>query len=58
MINKITEYSRSAEVPLVVDGELARFTVLTSPGITVVPGDPANPIEDMSDDDIAMMVQE
>ena len=58
VINKITEYSRSVEVPLVVDGELARFTVLTSPGITVGPGDPANPIENMSDDDIAMMVQE
>ena len=58
VINKITEYSRSVEVPLVVDGELARFTVLTSPGITVVPGEPANPIEDMSNDDLAMRVQE
>ena len=58
VINKITEYSRSVEVPLVIDGELARFTVLTSPGITVVSGDPANPISDMSNDDLAMRVQE
>ncbi len=58
VINKVTEYSKSVQVPLVVDGELARFTVLTSPGITVVPGEPANPIADMSNDDLAMRVQE
>jgi hypothetical protein len=58
VINKITEYSRSVEMPLVVNGELARFTVLTSPGITVGPGDPANPIEDMNNDDLAVRVQQ
>lgn len=58
VINEVTEYSRSVEMPLVVDGELARFTVSSPPGITVGPGDPANPIEDVNDDDLAMRVQE
>ena len=58
VIDKITEYSGSVEVPLVVNSELARFTVLTSPDITVVPGEPANPIEDMNDDDLAVRVQQ
>lgn len=58
VINKLTEYSRSLDLPLGVSGELARFTVLASPGVTVVEGEPANPIADMDNDDLAMRVQQ
>ena len=51
VINKLTEYARSVDLPLDVGGELARFTVLASPEVTIVPGDPANPIADMSNED-------
>jgi len=56
--NKLTEYSRSVDLPLSVSGELARFTVLASPEVTVVPGEPANPLADMDNDDLAETVQE
>ena len=58
VINKLTEYARSVDLPLDVGGELARFTVLASPEVTIVPGDPANPIADMNDEDLAETVQE
>jgi hypothetical protein len=58
VVNKLTEYSRSVDLPLGVGGELARFTVLASPEVTLVPGEPANPVADMDNDDLAMTVQE
>ena len=58
VINKLTEYARSVDLPLDVGGELARFTVLASPEVTIVPGDPANPIGDMDNEDLAETVQE
>jgi hypothetical protein len=58
VINKLTEYSKALDLPLDVNGDLARFTVLASPGVTLVEGNPANPIEDMSRDELAMRVQQ
>jgi hypothetical protein len=58
VVNKLTEYSRGVEFPLGVSGELARFTVLATPEVDIVPGDPANPVADMDNDELAMMVQE
>lgn len=57
VINKMTEYSRSVDIPLSTDGELARFTVLATPKIDIVPGRPANPVGDMDNDELAERVQ-
>lgn len=57
VLNKLTEYSRSVDLPLGVGGELARFTVLATPEVTVA-GEVFNPVADMDNDDLAMMVQE
>ncbi len=58
VINKLTEYARTMDLPVLGGGQLGRFTVLASPEVTVVPGEPANPIADMDNDDLAMTVQE
>ena len=58
VINKLTEYARSMDLPLVGGGQLGRFTVLATPEVTVVPGEPANPVADMDNDELAMKVQE
>jgi hypothetical protein len=58
VINKFTEYARSMDLPLAGGGQLGRFTVLATPEVTVVPGEPANPIADMDNDELAMTVQE
>lgn len=57
VVNKVTEYSRSVDIPLSTDGELARFTVLATPKIDLVPGRPANPVGDMDNDELAERVQ-
>jgi len=58
VISKITEYARRMDLPLAGGGQLGRFTVLATPEVTVVPGEPANPVVDMSNDELAMTVQE
>lgn len=58
VVNKVTEYSRSVDVPLSTSGELARFTALATPKIDLVPGRPANPVGDMDNDELAQRVQE
>jgi hypothetical protein len=58
VVNKFTEYARSMDLPLAGGGQLGRFTVLATPEVTVVPGEPANPIADMDNDELAMTVQE
>jgi hypothetical protein len=58
VINKFTEYARSMDLPLAGGGQLGRFTVLATPEVTVVPGEPANPIADMDNDELATTVQE
>lgn len=56
VINSMAEYARSVTVgPL--SGELARFTALATPKITIVPGQPANPVDDMDNKALAEMVQ-
>lgn len=57
-VNVAAEYARSVEVLSGLGGELARFTALSTPKIDVVPGEPANPVADMSNADLAEMVQE
>lgn len=58
VVNKLTEYARTMDLPVLGGGKLGRFTVLSSPEVTIVPGEPANPIADMDNDELAMTVQE
>jgi len=57
VINKITEYARTMDLPLAGGGQLGRFSVLASPEVTVA-GEVLNPIADMDNDELAMTVQE
>lgn len=57
VINKLTEYARSMDLPLASGGQLGRFTVLATPEVTVA--DRAlNPVADMDNDELAMTVQD
>ena len=55
VVDKPTEYSRAVDIPLVVSGELGRSTAPSSPEVTVVPVEPANPPADTDNDDLAEM---
>lgn len=56
VINSVAEYARSVDIgPL--SGELARFTALSTPQITVVPGQPANPVGEMDNRELAETFQ-
>lgn len=55
--NHLAEYSRSAQVPVLADQEVARFTVLSTPKVTVL--DRAfNPIAGKSNRQLAQRLQE
>lgn len=56
VVNKLAEYKRQVSLgPL--SGELARFSVFTSPEVEVG-GQQFNPVADMSNAELAMLVQE
>lgn len=57
VINKLTEYARTMDLPLAGGGQLGRFTVLSSPEVTVA-GEALNPVADMDNDELANTVQE
>lgn len=54
--NVIAEYAREVNLGP-IGGELARFTVLSTPTVEVGPIGPLNPVEEMSNREIAEMVQ-
>lgn len=57
VVNKLTEYARTMDLPLAGGGQLGRFTVLSTPEVTVA--DRAlNPVADMDNDELAMTVQD
>lgn len=56
VVNAIAAYSRTVSAGG-LEGDLGRFTVLSTPKIDVVPGRPANPVGDMDDDDLAETFQ-
>lgn len=57
IVNVIAEYSRMVGIgPL--EGELARFTVLSTPAVEVGPVGPLNPVDDMDNRELAETVQE
>lgn len=56
VVNQIAEYKRQVSLgPL--DGELARFSVFTTPQVEVA-GQQFNPVDDMSNEELAQMVQD
>lgn len=56
VINRLAEYSREVSLgPL--GGELARFTVLSTPKVEVGPVGPLNPIKDMDEEELAERLQ-
>lgn len=57
VVNVMAEYSRSVDLPFDAGGELARFTVLATPKVTIA-GQQMNPVEDMDDEELAEMMQE
>jgi hypothetical protein len=56
VVNQVAEYARSVELGP-IGGELARFTVLSSPSVEVGPVGPLNPIDDMDNKELAEMMQ-
>lgn len=57
VVNVVAEYAREASIGF-VSGELARFTVLSTPTVEVGPVGPLNPIKDKSNRELAEMVQQ
>jgi len=56
VVNRIAEYSREVSLGP-IGGELARFTVVSTPTVEVGPVGPLNPVDDMDDQEIAEMMQ-
>lgn len=56
VVNKLAEYKRQVDLA-VLTGELARFSVFTSPSVEVA-GQQFNPVSDMTNAELAELVQE
>lgn len=57
VINRLAEYSNEVEIGP-IGGELARFTVLSTPKVEVGPVGPLNPVDDMSEKELAQKLQQ
>lgn len=57
VVNQLAEYSREVSIGP-IGGELARFTVLATPKVSVGPLDALNPVGEMDNKDLAEMVQD
>jgi len=57
VVNMLAEYSRSVDIGLGLSGELARFTVLSSPQVEIA-GRAFNPIDDLNNKELALRLQE
>lgn len=55
--SRIAEYARSVELPE-LEGELARFAVVSTPKIDVVPGRVENPIGNASNEELVTTLQQ
>lgn len=56
--NHVAEYSRSVSVPLFGDQQVARFTVLSTPKVTIAEQGPFNPVADMNNTELVLTLQE
>lgn len=56
VVNRLAEYAKEVSIAG-IGGELARFTVLATPKVEVGPVGPLNPVEEMSNKEVAEMVQ-
>lgn len=57
VVNMLAEYSRSVDIGLGLSGELARFTVLSTPQVEIA-GKAFNPIDDLDNKELALRLQE
>lgn len=55
--NHVAEYSRSAQLPVLADQEVARFTVFSTPQVNVL-NRSFNPVGDLSNRELAQRLQE
>lgn len=56
--NHIAEYKRQVEVGPVVSGELARFTVFSTPKVSIAEQGPFNPVGELSNAELARRLQQ
>jgi hypothetical protein len=56
VVNMLSEYSRSVDIGLGLSGELARFTVLSTPQVEIA-GQAFNPIDDLNNEELALRLQ-
>jgi hypothetical protein len=56
--NHLSEYSRSVSIPLFGDQQIARFTVMSTPKVTIAEQGPFNPVGDMNNTELVLTLQE
>lgn len=56
--NHVAEYARSVSIPLFGDQQVARFTVLATPKVTIAEQGPFNPVGDMNNTELVLTLQE
>lgn len=56
--NHVVEYKRQVSLPVLGTQELARFTVLATPKVTIAGQGPFNPVGDLSNRELAEQLQE
>lgn len=55
--NHVAEYAKSVSVPLFGDKQVARFTVFATPKVTIAGQGPFNPVSDMNNTQLALLLQ-
>jgi hypothetical protein len=56
--NHVAEYSRSVDLPVFGDQQVARFTVLSTPKVTIAGQGPFNPVDDLNNTELVLTLQE
>ncbi|WP_255196596.1 DUF6517 family protein [Halorarius litoreus] len=56
--NQLSEYSRSVNLPVFGDQQVARFTVLSTPKVEVAGQGPFNPVDDLNNTELVLTLQQ
>lgn len=56
--NHVAEYAKSLSIPLFGDQRVARFTVFATPKVSIAGQGPFNPVSDMNNTQLALLLQE
>lgn len=56
--NHVAEYARSVSLPVFGDQQVARFTVLSTPKVTIAEQGPFNPVGDLNNTELVLQMQE